>query len=136
MIRWLIELLRSIFKWRSSAPVPEKTADEPVSGEPKWMKLARQELGVREIAGNSGANPLAERKTDTKEAVSWREIGNNAFLVLESKRPAPFLAREVPILNERVVLSSKSFAKIVPESLGWAQDWNEYLVRRTLLLVA
>lgn len=48
---WLAGLLKAIFGGKRSAPVPEKSADEPVSGEPKWLALARAELGTKEIAG-------------------------------------------------------------------------------------
>jgi len=51
LIQWLIDLLKAIFGWRSSAPKPEKSADEPVSGEPKWMRLARSEIGTKEVIG-------------------------------------------------------------------------------------
>jgi uncharacterized protein (TIGR02594 family) len=48
---WLAGLLKAIFGGKSVAPKPEKSADEPVSGEPKWLKIARGELGVKEAPG-------------------------------------------------------------------------------------
>lgn len=51
LIEWLAGLLKAIFGGKSSAPVPEKTADEPVKGDPKWLALARAEIGTKEIAG-------------------------------------------------------------------------------------
>jgi uncharacterized protein (TIGR02594 family) len=55
-MQWLIDLIKAIFAAifggkATTVPKPEKSADEPVSGEPKWMKLARAELGVKEVAG-------------------------------------------------------------------------------------
>jgi uncharacterized protein (TIGR02594 family) len=51
-IQWLIDLLKSIFGGgRSVVPQQEKTADEPVSGDPKWLALARAEIGTKEIVG-------------------------------------------------------------------------------------
>jgi uncharacterized protein (TIGR02594 family) len=55
-MQWLIDLIKVIFAAifggkATTVPKPEKSADEPVSGEPKWMKIARAELGVKEVAG-------------------------------------------------------------------------------------
>jgi uncharacterized protein (TIGR02594 family) len=55
-MQWLIDLIKAIFAAifggkATTVPKPEKSADEPVSGEPKWMKLARAELGQAEIPG-------------------------------------------------------------------------------------
>lgn len=55
---WLWKLLASLFSSRAASPGTEKSADEPVSGEPKWMLLARQELGVREIVGKEHSDDV------------------------------------------------------------------------------
>jgi len=44
-------IFAAIFGGKATVPKPEKSADEPVSGEPKWLAIARQDLGVKEIAG-------------------------------------------------------------------------------------
>lgn len=53
---WLAGLLKAIFGGKRSVPVPEKSADEPAKGDPEWLKLARADLGLKEIAGPA-ANP-------------------------------------------------------------------------------
>jgi uncharacterized protein (TIGR02594 family) len=55
-MQWLIDLIKAIFAAifggkATTVPKPEKSADEPVSGEPKWLKIARGELGVKEAPG-------------------------------------------------------------------------------------
>jgi uncharacterized protein (TIGR02594 family) len=44
-------IFAAIFGGKATVPKPEKSADEPVSGEPKWMRLARSEIGTKEVVG-------------------------------------------------------------------------------------
>lgn len=50
MFKFLQDLLSAIFGGKP-APVEPKKPDEPVRGEPAWLKLARAEIGVKEVVG-------------------------------------------------------------------------------------
>jgi uncharacterized protein (TIGR02594 family) len=50
MLKWLQDLLAAIFG-RAPAPVEPPKPEEPVRGEPEWLKRARAELGTKEEPG-------------------------------------------------------------------------------------
>lgn len=55
--------ISALFSWAAGrpAPRPAELPDEiPVNGEPDWLKLARQDLGIKEVPG-SGSNPAIMR---------------------------------------------------------------------------
>lgn len=63
MIEKLIEALRGFFYWgiRKPVPRPADLPDEsPVITDPKWLKLARAEIGVKEAPGEAN-NPIVLR---------------------------------------------------------------------------
>ena len=53
--KWLCDLLASIFG-SPQKRAPDLPDEVPVSGEPAWLKLARADLGIKEVPG-PGANP-------------------------------------------------------------------------------
>ena len=55
MFKWLAELLAAIFG-RAPTPVEPPKPEEPVKGDPTWLKLARAELGTKEAPGEAN-NP-------------------------------------------------------------------------------
>lgn len=54
-MQWLIDLLLRLFG-KQSAPGEPPKPEEPARGDPQWLKIARQDLGIREIAGPA-SNP-------------------------------------------------------------------------------
>jgi uncharacterized protein (TIGR02594 family) len=50
-MQWLMYLLRAFFGGAVEAPKVPTPPEEPVKGDPAWLKLARAELGVKEIVG-------------------------------------------------------------------------------------
>ncbi len=54
-MQWLFDLLSKMFG-KQSAPVEPQKPEEPLKGDPEWLKIARQDLGIREIAGPA-SNP-------------------------------------------------------------------------------
>jgi uncharacterized protein (TIGR02594 family) len=52
---WLIKLLSRLFGGQR-APVEPPKPEEPVSGDPEWLRIARKDLGLREVAGPA-SNP-------------------------------------------------------------------------------
>lgn len=63
MIEKLIAALRGLFCWVSGKPAARPVdlpVEEPSIGEPKWLKLARAELGVKEAPGEAN-NPTVLR---------------------------------------------------------------------------
>jgi uncharacterized protein (TIGR02594 family) len=51
-MKQLIEWLAALFGGRAKAPAaPLPSPEEPQRGEPAWLRLARAEIGVKEIAG-------------------------------------------------------------------------------------
>jgi len=51
MFKFLEDLFAAIFGGKAVAPKEPPKPEEPVRGEPAWLKLARQEIGTKEIAG-------------------------------------------------------------------------------------
>lgn len=51
----ILNFLRALFGWVPGVPAPKRSPDlpdeVPVSGEPAWLRLARAEIGVKEIVG-------------------------------------------------------------------------------------
>ena len=63
MLKSLWQAILSLFAGRAPTPAqaPAPTPPEiPASGDPAWLKLARQDLGIREVAG-PGSNPAIMR---------------------------------------------------------------------------
>jgi uncharacterized protein (TIGR02594 family) len=56
----ILNFIRTLFGWVPGVPAPNRPPDlpeeVPASGEPKWLQLARQDLGIKEVPGK-GANP-------------------------------------------------------------------------------
>jgi uncharacterized protein (TIGR02594 family) len=50
-MQWLMYLLRAFFGGAVEAPKVPTPPEEPVKGDPAWLKLARAELGVKEVVG-------------------------------------------------------------------------------------
>jgi uncharacterized protein (TIGR02594 family) len=59
MFAWLKDLL-ALFSGGQKAPVEPPKPEEPVKGDPAWLKLARKEIGVKEVPG-PGNNPTVLR---------------------------------------------------------------------------
>jgi uncharacterized protein (TIGR02594 family) len=64
----MISAFRALFSWLKGKPAPRQAdlPDEvPTAGEPEWLRLARQDLGIKEVPG-PGSNPAIMR--------AWRYV--------------------------------------------------------------
>jgi uncharacterized protein (TIGR02594 family) len=60
LLNMIWQFIRALFGWVPGVPAPKRPDDlpeeVPASGEPKWLQLARQDLGIKEVPGKA-ANP-------------------------------------------------------------------------------
>lgn len=83
----LLDFLLSFFRAPGAAvPVEPPSPEEPVKGDPKWLKLARAELGVKEGPGDTN-NPVvlkyyrdAGHPEVTADSVAWCAAFTGAML--------------------------------------------------------
>jgi uncharacterized protein (TIGR02594 family) len=55
-MQWLVDMLMKLFGGRQMAPIEPPKPEEPVKGEPEWLRIAKLDLGLREVAGPA-SNP-------------------------------------------------------------------------------
>lgn len=69
LLKTILNFIRALFGWVPGVPAPKRSEDlppeVPASGEPQWLQIARQDLGIKEVPGPE-SNPAIMR--------AWRYV--------------------------------------------------------------